>query len=205
MGGTLQAQKRPAPDSRRRPVLSPFQHRRAAATLDRASRRHERRGAAPVPGLSHAALLAGVPGAAAAGAAGHHQVVASHGAERRRHRRAGELRQLLHPKLVGMARPVHPEQDDRRGRQRPRGVLMAARGTTLDSPVVAWALLAIGIVACASAWRDRQPDTTADFTILYASARHTSVKMFDPPPGHRRNMNPPLVQLMLRPLTAFPL
>ena len=82
---------------------------------------------------------------------------------------------------------------------------MASRATPLDSPVVAWALLAVGIVACASAWRDRQPDTTADFTILYASARHTSVKMFDPPPGHRGNMNPPLVQLMLRPLTALPL
>ena len=80
-----------------------------------------------------------------------------------------------------------------------------SRGLTLDTPVIAWALLMIGILASASAWRDRHPDTTADFTILYVSAQHTSEKMFDPLPGHRENMNPPLFQLMMRPLTLFPL
>jgi alpha-1,2-mannosyltransferase len=73
------------------------------------------------------------------------------------------------------------------------------------SPVVAWALLAAGVLATASAWRDRQPGTSSDFSILYWSAEHTSPEMFVAPPGYRGNRNPPLLQLILRPLTAFPL
>jgi alpha-1,2-mannosyltransferase len=83
---------------------------------------------------------------------------------------------------------------------------MTVRTLTLDSPVMAAALLAIGIVATAAAWRDRHPHTTADFTLFYVSAQHSSAEMFAHPPGPPRgNMNPPLFQLMLRPLAALPL
>jgi hypothetical protein len=81
-----------------------------------------------------------------------------------------------------------------------------SRPLTLDSPVVAAAICLAGILATASAWRDRHPDTTADFTLFYVSAGHTTEAMFAPPPGPPRgNMNPPIFQLMLRPLTAVPL
>jgi hypothetical protein len=80
-----------------------------------------------------------------------------------------------------------------------------SRRFTLDTPVLAWGLVVIGVLATASAWRYRHPDTTSDFTLFYASAQHTSERMFEQPPGPPRgNMNPPLFQLMIRPLTYFP-
>ena len=80
------------------------------------------------------------------------------------------------------------------------------RDLTVHSRAVAVALLVVGLLATASAWKDRQPSTTADFTALYASAAQSTAEMYAPAPGpYRRNMNPPHFQLLLRPLTAFPL
>lgn len=74
------------------------------------------------------------------------------------------------------------------------------------SPLFAWTLLVAGILATALAWQDRQPATTADFTLFYRSAQASPPQMYAPPPGPPRgNMNPPLFQLLLKPLTAFPL
>jgi hypothetical protein len=58
------------------------------------------------------------------------------------------------------------------------------------------ALLVAGILATASAWRDRHPDTTSDFTLFYVSAQQSTPQMFAHPPGPPRgNMNPPLFHL----------
>jgi glycosyl transferase family 87 len=77
--------------------------------------------------------------------------------------------------------------------------------STARSHVLAWTLVVAGVLSTALAWRDRQPWTSSDFSILYWSAEHTSPEMFVAPPGYRGNRNPPLLQLILRPLTAFPL
>jgi hypothetical protein len=83
---------------------------------------------------------------------------------------------------------------------------VSSRKLTIDSPLIACALLFAGVVAAAAAWRDRHPHTTSDFTLFYVSAQQTTAAMFDKPPGPPRgNMNPPLFQLMLRPLTLYPL
>lgn len=82
---------------------------------------------------------------------------------------------------------------------------MISRTLTVRSPLVGWVLLVVGVLATASAWRDRHPDTTADFTMFYVSALHSSPEMFAQPPPPRGNMNPPIFQLLVRPLTSFPL
>jgi Glycosyltransferase family 87 len=88
----------------------------------------------------------------------------------------------------------------------PDNYLVISRKLAFDQKFGAWALLIVGILATASAWRYRHPDTTSDFTLFYVSAQHTTARMFEQPPGPPRgNMNPPLFQLMIRPLTAFPL
>jgi hypothetical protein len=74
-----------------------------------------------------------------------------------------------------------------------------------ESPVVAWTLLAAGIVSVLYAWQIRQPQTSSDFTILYTSARNPPERMYQPPSGARVNMNPPQFQLALAPLAALPL
>jgi alpha-1,2-mannosyltransferase len=74
----------------------------------------------------------------------------------------------------------------------------------MSSALVGWILIIVGILAVGSAWRTRHPDTTADFTLFYRSAQYTDQAMFEQPPGPPRgNMNPPIFQLMVRPLTAF--
>src|SRR5580765_2748247 len=56
----------------------------------------------------------------------------------------------------------------------------------------------------AFAWKYRQPLTTSDFTLFYRSAAAPPAAMFKPPPGPpRNNMNPPHVQLLMRPLTVL--
>ena len=56
----------------------------------------------------------------------------------------------------------------------------------------------------AFAWKYRQPLTTSDFTLFYRSAAAPPSEMFKPPPGPpRNNMNPPHVQLLMRPLTLI--
>jgi len=88
----------------------------------------------------------------------------------------------------------------------PDNYLVISRTVTINPTFGAWALLIVGVLATASAWRYRHPDTTSDFTLFYVSAQHTTPRMFEQPPGPPRgNMNPPLFQLMIRPLTAFPL
>jgi hypothetical protein len=80
------------------------------------------------------------------------------------------------------------------------------RSLTITSPVVAGALLIAGLLATTSAWRYRHPDTTSDFTLFYVSAEHSTPQMYAHPPGPPRgNMNPPLFQLLLRPLTKVSL
>jgi alpha-1,2-mannosyltransferase len=75
----------------------------------------------------------------------------------------------------------------------------------VHSRAFGWVLLFVGLLAVGSAWRTRHPDTTSDFTLFYVSAQHTDADMFAQPPGPPRgNMNPPLFQLMLRPLTFLP-
>ena len=61
-----------------------------------------------------------------------------------------------------------------------------------ESPVVAWTLLVAGVVSVLYAWQIRQPLTSSDFTILYTSARNPPERMYQPPPGARVNMSPPI-------------
>jgi hypothetical protein len=81
---------------------------------------------------------------------------------------------------------------------------VSSRGT-IHSPLVVWTLLVAGILATAYAWKYRQPLGTSDFKILYASAEQPPARMYVPLPGSRPNMNPPQFQLLLQPLTPFPL
>jgi alpha-1,2-mannosyltransferase len=75
-----------------------------------------------------------------------------------------------------------------------------------SSPLVTAALLAAGLLATASAWHDRHPPSSSDFMTMYFSAAQPQEGMYALPPGPpRANLNAPLFQLAMQPLTAFPL
>jgi hypothetical protein len=77
---------------------------------------------------------------------------------------------------------------------------------TTRSPLLAWTLVIAGVLSTALAWRDRHPPASSDFMTLYFSAAQQPSSMYALPPGPpRANMNPPIVQLALRPLTTVPL
>ena len=81
---------------------------------------------------------------------------------------------------------------------------VSSRGT-VHSPLVVWTLLFAGVLATAYAWKYRQPLGTSDFKILYTSAEQPPARMYVALPSARPNMNPPHFQMLLEPLTAFPL
>lgn len=74
------------------------------------------------------------------------------------------------------------------------------------SPLLTWTLVVAGVLSTALAWRVRHPPASSDFMTLYFSAAQQPAAMYALPPGPpRANMNPPIVQLTLRPLTTVPL
>lgn len=75
----------------------------------------------------------------------------------------------------------------------------------MKSAVPGWLLLGAGIVMTLSAFQDRHPQTTSDFTLFYRSAAAPPGQMYARPAGPPRgNMNPPQFQLLIRPLTTLP-
>jgi len=78
--------------------------------------------------------------------------------------------------------------------------------TALDRSPIRWLLLAAGVVMAIYAWQIRQPPSTSDFTIFYVSAKRPPSEMYVRPVGPPRgNMNAPQFQLLIRPLTWWPL
>ena len=74
--------------------------------------------------------------------------------------------------------------------------------TLFDASPIRWLLAAAGAAAVLYAYKYRQPFTTSDFTIFYESAARPAHDMYR---STRVNLNPPHFQLLIEPLTWFPL